>query len=89
MARKNEIDENKEDTLNLHVSEERINDAESLDTSFLDGRAQKKVVKNSREKEKILKESGHSFDVEKFFKVIGYIIFLQPLLLIPCLIPVS
>jgi len=77
--KKENITEEESNTLRLHINEDRINDAESLDTSFLEGREQKKVVKNQHEKEKILKES-HVFDFEKIFKPIGVVVFLALLL---------
>ena len=68
------------DTMRLHVSETRINDAESLDTSFLEGREQKKVVKDQHEKEKILSKSGPSIDMGEIFKLFLSVFFLFLLL---------
>lgn len=56
-----------EDTTRIRVTEDRINDAESLDVSFLEGKRKK------RSKEKILKEKkDHSFlySILKFFVLI-------------------
>ena len=46
-------------TTRLRVDDVRLNDAESLDTSFLEGRFEKKVTKNgNKAKEKILKDKS-------------------------------
>ena len=46
-------------TTRIRVDEVRLNDSESLDTSFLEGRVEKKVKNNSgKVKEKILKDKN-------------------------------
>lgn len=47
---------NLESTMRIRIDDERLNDFESLDTSFLEGRLDKKVKNNKRAKEKLLKE---------------------------------
>ena len=46
-----------ENTTRIRIDQERLNDSYSLDTSFLEGRVQKKVEDNVSEKEKILEEA--------------------------------
>lgn len=50
------IDKSLENTTRIRIDDNRINDAESLDTSFLEGRLDKKSKDNIKTKEKILKE---------------------------------
>ena len=50
------IDKSLENTTRIRIDDNRINDAESLDTSFLEGRLDKKLKDNIKTKEKILKE---------------------------------
>ena len=57
-----------EDTVRIRIDEDRVNDAESLDTSFIEG---KKKVK-SKTKEKLLTESK---DYSSFFNVLKYIFY--------------
>ena len=45
---------NLENTTRIRVDDTRLNDAETLDTSFLEGRMELKVKKNGKLKEKIL-----------------------------------
>ena len=49
-------DNSLENTTRIRIDDSRINDAESLDTSFLEGRLDKKSKDNIKTKEKILKE---------------------------------
>ena len=69
IQKKREIDkETLENTMKIRIDRERLEDSESLDTSFLEGRIQKKVQDNKKVKEKILrekKESGIPFSVLK------------------------
>lgn len=51
---KNKRPVNLENTTRIRVDDTRLNDAETLDTSFLEGRMELKVKKNSKLKEKIL-----------------------------------
>lgn len=65
-------DNSLENTTRIRIDSKRINDAESLDTSFLEGRIDKKVRDNSKAKEKILKEKKQIiFD----FEIIKWIFF--------------
>lgn len=48
--------DNLENTTRIRIDDDRINDIDSLDTSFLEGRLDKKVKKNKKAKEKILVE---------------------------------
>ena len=57
-----------EDTVRIRIDEDRVNDVESLDTSFIEG---KKKVK-SKTKEKLLTESK---DYSSFFNVLKYIFY--------------
>lgn len=50
------VDKSLENTTRIRIDDNRINDAESLDTSFLEGRLDKKSKDNIKTKEKILKE---------------------------------
>ncbi len=45
-----------ENTMRIRIDDERLNDFESLDTSFLEGRLDKKVKNNKTAKEKLLRE---------------------------------
>lgn len=58
-SRNNNINKNKkpvnlENTTRIRIDDTRLNDADTLDTSFLEGRMELKVKKNSNIKEKIL-----------------------------------
>lgn len=48
--------DNFENTTRIRIDDDRINDLDSLDTSFLEGRLDKKVKKSKKAKEKILVE---------------------------------
>ena len=61
-----------EDTVRIRIDDERVNDAESLDTSFIEGKKRKKVKENNKAKEKILTEKK---DYSKVFNVIKYILY--------------
>ena len=65
-------DNSLEATTKIRIDSNRINDAESLDTSFLEGRLDKKVRDNSKAKEKILKEKKQIFFE---FEIIKWIFF--------------
>ena len=68
----NNNDNSLEATTKIRIDSGRINDAESLDTSFLEGRLEKKVRDNNKAKEKILKEKRKIlFD----FEIIKWIFF--------------
>jgi hypothetical protein len=57
IQKKREIDRDTlENTMKIRVDIERLEDSESLDTSFLEGRIHKKVQNSVEAKEKILKE---------------------------------
>ena len=67
-----DIDKAFEATTKIRIDSSRINDAESLDTSFLEGRLDKKVRNNKKAKEKILKEKKQ---VIFNFEIIKWIFF--------------
>ena len=55
IQKKREMDkETLENTMKIRIDRERLEDSESLDTSFLEGRAHKRVQNNKTAKEKIL-----------------------------------
>lgn len=62
-----------EDTIRIRIDDDRVNDVDSLDTSFIEGKKRKKVKENKKAKEKILTESK---DYSKVFSVIKYIIYI-------------
>ena len=68
------IDKDKklEDTTRLRIDEERLLDAESLDTSFLDGRKGKIISNDTHKKEKILVEKKSHDGIIQFIKVLFY-----------------
>ena len=74
-----------EDTTRIRVDDVRINDADSLDVSFIDGRKSKKVDKDKKAKENILKEKKDYSSIFDFLKliivisVIGVVLFLGSL----------
>lgn len=62
-------DKSLENTTRIRIDDNRINDAESLDTSFLEGRLERKSKDNLKTKEKILKERKQilfNFEIIKF-----------------------
>ena len=61
-----------EDTIRIRIDDDRVNDVDSLDTSFIDGKKRNKVKENTKAKEKILTESK---DYSNVFSVIKYIIY--------------
>ncbi len=69
IQKKREMDkETLENTMKIRIDRERLEDSESLDTSFLEGRVHKKAQDNKKVKEEILrekKESGIPFSVLK------------------------
>ena len=62
-----------EDTVRIRIDDDRVNDADSLDTSFIEGKKRKKIKENHEAKEKILTESK---DYSKVFTVIKFIIYI-------------
>lgn len=62
-----------EDTIRIRIDDDRVNDVDSLDTSFIDGKRKEKVRSNKKVKEKILTESK---DYSKVFNVIKYIFYI-------------
>ena len=62
-----------EDTIRIRIDDDRVNDADSLDTSFIEGKKRKKVKENKKAKEKILTESK---DYSNVFSIIKYIIYI-------------
>ena len=76
-SRQNPSKEKKETdvTTKIRIDKIRLNDSESLDTSFLEGRFKKKVRNNRTEKEKILKEKkdySHAVEIaKKIFYLLG------------------
>lgn len=60
---------NLENTTRIRIDENRINDAESLDTSFLEGRIQNKV---NKDKEKLLKEDSRNYENLETLKKVCY-----------------
>jgi len=66
----NDGDNSLENTTRIRIDSKRINDAESLDTSFLEGRLDKKARDNKKVKEKILKDRKQmmfNFEIIKWF----------------------
>lgn len=61
-----------EDTIRIRIDDDRVNDVDSLDTSFIDGKKRNKVKENKKAKEKILTETK---DYSNVFSVIKYIIY--------------
>ena len=59
--KKSNKDNSLENTTRIRIDDGRINDAESLDTSFLEGRLEKKSKDNIKTKERILKERKQIF----------------------------
>ena len=58
-------------TTRIRVDDVRINDAESLDVSFLEGKSKKKANKNTKKvKKNILNDKKKSVDIENIFKII-------------------
>ena len=55
---KNKSKINLEDTIRIRTDDIRLNDADTLDTSFLEGRIDKKIKKNKIRKENILNSAG-------------------------------
>lgn len=62
-----------EDTIRIRIDDDRVNDVDSLDTSFIEGKKRKKVKENKKAREKILTESK---DYSNVFSVIKYIIYI-------------
>ncbi len=75
-----------ENTMRIRVDEGRVNDSESLDTSFLEGRSQSKVQSNKVEKEKILKEKDEtSIDLgllKRIFYILGVLCIVSLVILV-------
>ena len=64
--KKNKKDiENLENTNTITIDADRLNDYETLDTSFLEGRIEKKVKKNSKIKQKILTNINDNESLKK------------------------
>ena len=62
-------------TTKIRVDKNRINDSDSLDTSFLDGRIQKKAEDNKKIKDKILEEKKDYSSYLNVIKNIFYYLF--------------
>ena len=52
----------------IKIDDSRLNDSKSLDTSFLEGRKEKKVSGNQKEKEKILNDHGKKIKKIRFYR---------------------
>ena len=77
IQKKREMDrETLENTMRIRIDRERIEDSESLDTSFLEGRAHKRVQNNKTAKEKILIEKKPTISFP-FFKIIKILLLIQ------------
>lgn len=63
-------------TTRIRIDKDRINDYETLDTSFLEGRIDKKTNKNKKLKEKILKEKKTNNNELDFGVIKNFIIIL-------------
>lgn len=63
-------------TTRIRIDKDRINDYETLDTSFLEGRIDKKTNKNKKLKEKILKEKKTNNNELDFGAIKNFIIIL-------------
>lgn len=63
-------------TTRIRIDKDRINDYETLDTSFLEGRIDKKTSKNKKLKEKILKEKKTNNNELDFGVIKNFIIIL-------------
>ena len=70
--KKNNSKKKLEDTVRIRIDDDRVNDVESLDTSFIDGKKKDKVKENTKAKEKILTEKK---DYSKVINTIKYIIY--------------
>ena len=77
---KNTIDDELSKTKKLHntvrirIDEERLNDSDSLDTSFLSGRVKKNEKENKRIKEKLLRGDKSSVLNPTFFKILFFLL---------------
>lgn len=69
-----------EQTTRIRIDMDRINDSESLDTSFLEGKAKRKIDKNNNLKKEILNNKKHSSIISIIGKVFLFLIFLVLLL---------
>ena len=65
-----------EDTIRIRIDDDRVNDVDSLDTSFIEGRKREKVRENKKARENILKESKDYSGVFTVVKVIFSILLL-------------
>ena len=65
-----------EDTIRIRIDDDRVNDVDSLDTSFIEGRRREKVREDKKARENILKESKDYSGVFTVFKVIFSIVLL-------------
>ena len=64
------IEEEKENTTRIRIDQERLDEADSLDTSFLEGRFNKRVKNNPKAKESLLKEKKDYSKIWKITKII-------------------
>lgn len=72
-------------TTRIRIDDLRINDVDSLDTSFLEGKGKKKINNNpSNAKKKILTENNSKIDFENIFKIALLVIVSVVLLVFMC-----
>lgn len=64
-----------EKTLSIKIDDERLNDVDTLDTSFLEGRMDKKTKSNKKYKEKLLKNKTDNKKIVKQLKVLKNVFF--------------
>ena len=64
-----------EKTLSIKIDDERLNDVDTLDTSFLEGRMDKKPKSNKKYKEKLLKNKGNNKKIIEHLKVLKNVFF--------------
>ena len=67
------IDKDLESTTRIRVDSLRLNDSETLDTSFLEGRVKNNSKVNKKKKEQLLASKKDYFKIFKFFKNIFYL----------------
>ncbi len=75
-TKSNELTKTKklDNTVRIRIDEERLNDSDSLDTSFLSGRVKKNEKENKKIKEKILREGKSSVLNPVFFKILFFLL---------------
>ena len=91
LKKKSRDKKNLQNTTRIRIDKERINDSDSLDTSFLEGRNKTKVEKDKKEKQKILKSKSKNSYLKnlEILKKVAYLLSILCLIILLIIILIN